>query len=96
MTEKFNVGTFAFSKAGHDKRHTYIIVGTDASYVYLADGINKLVEKPKKKNKKHIQITHIMDNQIETKFSQNQILTDEDVKEAIARYKANVSEVEEG
>ena len=49
-------GKLAISKSGHDKDHLYVIVKEDADFVYLADGVLKLVDNPKKKNKKHIQI----------------------------------------
>lgn len=49
-------GFMASSKAGHDKNTVYVIIREDAEYVYLADGKTKTLMKPKKKNKKHIQI----------------------------------------
>lgn len=49
-------GMLAISKAGHDKRNVYVIIEEDDEYVYLADGKNRTVSRPKKKNKKHIQI----------------------------------------
>ncbi|MCM1261111.1 MAG: hypothetical protein NC313_00210 [Butyrivibrio sp.] len=50
------IGMFASSKAGHDKGLVYVIIYEDAEYVYLADGNLRTMAKPKKKNKKHIQI----------------------------------------
>ena len=49
-------GMLAKSKAGHDKGHLYVIYDVDETYVYLVDGTLKTMEKPKKKNKKHVQI----------------------------------------
>lgn len=50
------IGMLASSKAGHDRRQIYVIIGEDDEYVYLADGRNRTVDRPKRKNKKHIQI----------------------------------------
>ena len=50
------IGMLAISKAGHDRRNVYVIIEEDDEYVYLADGKNRTVSRPKKKNKKHIQI----------------------------------------
>lgn len=50
------VGCFASSKAGHDRNAVYIIVKEEAEYVYVADGKARTLDKPKKKNKKHIQV----------------------------------------
>lgn len=52
----------AISLAGHDKNQTYLIVGEENEYVYLADGKNRTCKNPKKKNKKHIQIIKKFEN----------------------------------
>ena len=80
------VGCFAVSKAGHDKRTVYIIVDSDAQYVYLSDGRIKTIEKPKKKKIKHIQIIKQKDETIECKLNANQKIMNEDVKHAIKMY----------
>ena len=49
-------GMLAISRAGHDKENVYVIIEEDDEYVYLADGRNRTVSRPKKKNRKHIQI----------------------------------------
>ena len=42
-------GMLAVSKAGHDKGRLYVIIEIDDSYVYLADGRLRTLDKPKKK-----------------------------------------------
>ncbi len=49
-------GMLAISKAGHDRTEIYVIVREEDEYVYLADGRNRTVDRPKKKNKKHVQV----------------------------------------
>ena len=49
-------GKLAQSKSGHDKGSYYVIIKEEEADLYLADGRLKTVEKPKRKNKKHIQI----------------------------------------
>ena len=46
----------AVSRAGHDNTKTYVIVDEEGEYVYLADGHIRTVDRPKRKNKKHIQV----------------------------------------
>ena len=50
------VGMLATSKAGHDRDSVYVIIQEDGEYIYLADGQGRTVDRPKRKNKKHIQI----------------------------------------
>lgn len=49
-------GMLAASKAGHDKSVIYVIIKEEEEYIYLVDGKIRTLDKPKKKNKKHIQI----------------------------------------
>lgn len=50
------VGMLATSKAGHDKDSLYVIIREDGEYIYVADGRVRTTERPKRKNKKHIQL----------------------------------------
>ena len=50
------VGMLATSKAGHDKGAVYVIIREEGEYIYVADGRVTTVERPKRKNRKHIQI----------------------------------------
>ena len=54
--DRYEIGMLAKSKAGHDKGHVYVIMKEDSSYVYLADGVHRTLEKPKKKKKMHVQV----------------------------------------
>lgn len=81
------IGMFAVSRAGHDSKTTYVIIEEDGEYVYLADGRIRTVDRPKKKNKKHIQvIKKIQMEKPETGFK------DLEIKKAIKMYQeeANV------
>ena len=80
------IGKFATSKAGHDKTKLYVIMNEDAEYVYLVDGDLKPVDKPKKKSKKHIQIINRVDETIQNKLENGQIIYNEDIKRAIKLY----------
>lgn len=81
------VGMFALSRAGHDQKTIYVIISEEGEYVYLADGRNRTVDRPKKKNKKHIQIIKKM--QLE---KPSDGFNDLEIKRAIKKYQegANV------
>ena len=49
------IGFLAYSLAGHDKDELYLIIEETKDSVYVADGAVRTLDKPKKKNKKHIQ-----------------------------------------
>ena len=50
------VGMLAISKAGHDKNSVYVIIREDGEYIYVADGRGRTADRPKRKNKKHVQL----------------------------------------
>lgn len=51
----YKEGNLAKSLAGHDRNQIFVIVKEEGEYVYVADGRLRLLEKPKRKNKKHVQ-----------------------------------------
>lgn len=83
------IGEFAKSKAGHDKDEIFIIINIEDEYVYLVDGKNRNIEKPKKKKMKHIQPIHYIDSELQNKLNSNVKLQNEDIKRALKCYKAN-------
>ena len=74
------VGYFAYSIAGRDKGHIYLIVEEKRENVWLVDGKLRTLKKPKQKNKKHIQI--IKKQRLENGLDS---ITDEQIKYAISR-----------
>ena len=75
----------AVSRSGHDKDYLYVIIKEEANLVYLADGKLKPIDKPKKKNRKHIQIIKNLPKEITEVFSQ-QNFRNEEIKRAIKLY----------
>ena len=84
------IGEFAKSKAGHDKNQIFIIINIEEEYVYLVDGKSRILDKPKKKKIKHIQVINQIDEELQRKLETNLILRDEDIKRAIKSYKQKI------
>ena len=72
---------FAKSLSGHDKDQFYLIIKKDDTFVYLVNGTTRLLEKPKKKNIKHIQVIRHLPEEVRELLSKE--LTDITVKRAI-------------
>ncbi len=83
------IGELARSKAGHDKDEIFVIINIEDEYVYLIDGKNRKIEKPKKKKMKHIQPIHYIDSELQNKLNSNVKLQNEDIRKALKCYKAN-------
>lgn len=79
----------AVSRSGHDKDSLYVIVKEEDNLVYLADGRLKPIEKPKRKNRKHIQIIKNLPKDITEVFTQENF-RNEEIKRAIKLYQRDV------
>ncbi len=53
-------GSVVKSIAGHDQNSHYVVIRTEGNYVYIADGKERKLEKPKRKNIKHISVTAVV------------------------------------
>ncbi|MDR0462518.1 MAG: KOW domain-containing RNA-binding protein [Christensenellaceae bacterium] len=52
------VGSIAISKNGHDKGDCYVITGiVDDRFAFVANGQNRRLEAPKRKNILHLSVT---------------------------------------
>lgn len=79
-------GKLAISKSGHDKGSLYVILKEETANLYLADGRLKTVEKPKKKNKKHVQLIQRLPEEITQLMPQDGEFRNEDIKRIIKLY----------
>jgi ribosomal protein L14E/L6E/L27E len=82
------IGYLAYSLAGHDKGEVFLIINEDRDYVYVVDGRLRLVSKPKKKNKKHIQIIKNFNPKTDLES-----VTNEEIKHLIKLYCKGIKEV---
>ena len=54
---EFASGMVVISSAGHDSGGWFVVTGADGRYVYIADGKERKLDSPKKKNIRHIRRT---------------------------------------
>ncbi len=82
------IGFLAYSLAGHDKGEVYLIVEETKDFVYVVNGTVRTVDKPKKKNKRHIQIIKNHNPGLEIPS-----VTNEDIKHLIKLYCRDIKDV---
>ncbi|MBE5934597.1 MAG: hypothetical protein E7262_02250 [Lachnospiraceae bacterium] len=80
------VGSLIISRSGHDKNHIYVVMEVESGFVYVVDGRLKTIDKPKKKNIKHIQVVNNKPEDIMEKIDNNS-LRNEDIKRCIKLFK---------
>lgn len=80
---EFKTGGLVRSLAGHDKGQLYIIIGVSGEYVTLSDGRKRPSDRPKRKNKKHLQLIHVYDENLGTKMESGVSVRDEEIRSFI-------------
>ena len=53
-----SLGSIVYSAAGHDKNRFYAVVKIEQGYIWIADGKERKLSKPKRKNPKHLARTN--------------------------------------
>lgn len=85
------VGKIVISKAGHDKDSIYVVVSCEGDYLYLADGRLKKTDTPKKKKRKHVQLTNSgAGKELEEALIRKEPNLDDKVKYAIKCYQKSI------
>ena len=51
------VGRFAVSNCGRDFGECYVVVSAAGNEIHIANGKNRTIQKPKKKNRRHLNIS---------------------------------------
>jgi len=74
------VGKIVYSIAGRDKGKYLAVINCDKNYVWVADGKERRLQNPKRKNIKHISLTA-------ESLNSDQLKSNKSLKKAIAVYK---------
>ena len=76
---EITTGTIVKSLAGHDKEEVFFILREEGEYVYLVDEKYRTLDKPKKKNRKHVETVSCEMDGPGKKIRENQRVTDEEI-----------------
>lgn len=84
MEGKVIPGQLVESRSGRDSGRMYLVMKTaGGNYVYVADGITRRVENPKKKNIKHLILQSQVAVQVAEKLKANQRITNQVLRRTI-------------
>ena len=84
------IGQIVISTFGHDMGEWYIVKSIQNEFVYLIDGKNKPIEKPKKKKIKHIVKANYFAEEIAQKLLNEKYIQNAEVRKAIKFFKNNI------
>ncbi len=75
------------SLAGHDRGELYIIIRLEGEYAYLSDGRRRPLERPKRKNEKHLQRINLWDADLRSRLTEGKPVRNEEIAAFIRAYK---------
>ena len=78
---ELKVGSVVISKAGRDKNYIFAVVKIADDGVYVSDGKERPLDRPKKKNLKHIAVTHYV-------LSHDETVTNRSLRKALKQIKS--------
>ena len=55
LPDNLNISDVVVSTAGHDQGEMFYVVSTDDQFLYLANGKDRTLDKPKRKKRRHVQ-----------------------------------------
>lgn len=85
--QKFEIGSVVKAIFGREKNELFVIANLDANYAMLVNGKTRKLEKPKRKNLKHI---YLLLKQTEMKeLIENNMINDSHIIAALKKYKNN-------
>ncbi len=80
-------GDVVRSLAGHDKENLFCVVSTDGTFVLLADGKERKLNSPKRKNVKHVQRAGTSDHPVFLRLSSGETVGDNELRKALAAFR---------
>ncbi|MDI9476425.1 MAG: RNA-binding protein [Natronincolaceae bacterium] len=81
-----DIGQIVRSKAGRDKGKIFVVLGrVDAKHVLIVDGSLRRVDKPKKKQTKHLAKMNLVSNEIRAAISNNEKISNGFIRKEFER-----------
>ena len=79
------------SLAGRDREGLFLVLDTDGSFCWLADGKGRTVEKPKRKNLRHLRYVCRGEGPAAEKLRAGEIFTDKELRKTLAILKRDAN-----
>ena len=55
LPDNINISDVVVSTAGHDQGELFYVISSDEQFLYLANGKDRTLDKPKRKKRRHVQ-----------------------------------------
>lgn len=90
-------GQLVTSTAGRDRNALFLVLRVDEDgFVWVVDGDKRPLEKPKKKNPKHLKAHDYVEKDIAERWSRGEPVKDSEIREVIRAREQDLKEEGEG
>ena len=72
------------STAGRDAEELFYVIASDAQFLYLVNGKDRTIEKPKKKKRKHVAYFSEGSDRLRQKLLENGKVTNSEIRRALS------------
>lgn len=73
-------GQIVCAKAGRDKNGFFVVVNMDSAFCYLCNGKDRPIDRPKRKNTKHVQCTNF-------RLDEEKLSSNRSIKQALREFR---------
>jgi len=88
-------GRLVTSTAGRDRNALFLVYRLDSDgFVWVVDGDKRPVDRPKKKNPKHLKVHDVLDADLAERWARGEAVTDEEVRAALRRLEEGLEEAD--
>ena len=84
LPDNFNISDVVVSTAGHDQGEIFYVIGMDDQYLYLANGKDRSLDKPKRKKRKHVQMVLRSETRVVEKLIQGDKVLNSELRRDLA------------
>lgn len=77
-----------YSIAGHDKGTLYFVTQVESSYVLLADGKSRTLERPKRKNKRHVRFAQYSEHSVACRLRSGAPVENRELRMVLAAFRS--------
>ena len=84
LPDNIHISDVVVSTAGHDKGEIFYVVSTDETYLYLANGKDRSLDKPKRKKRRHVQKVLRSETRVAAKISSGDKVLNSELRRDLA------------
>ena len=90
MEPEIRISDVVVSTAGRDRDQLFYVIGTEGVYTLLCNGKDRTLEKPKRKNNKHVSKVLRAETRVAAKISSGDKVLNSELRKDLAMIRQNI------